>query len=77
MSFFYDLKGANPDPKVKAAEIKKIMEDCGVYDKRDALAYTLSGGNKRKLSVGLALCGGSKFILLDEPTSGMDLQARR
>jgi len=53
------------------------MKDCGVYDKRNALAYQLSGGNKRKLSVAIALCGGSKFILLDEPTSGMDLQSRR
>jgi ATP-binding cassette subfamily A (ABC1) protein 3 len=37
----------------------------------------LSGGNKRKLSVALALCGASKFVFLDEPTSGMDLSARR
>jgi ATP-binding cassette, subfamily A (ABC1), member 3 len=53
------------------------MKDVGVYDKRHALAYTLSGGNKRKLSVAIALCGKSKFVLLDEPTSGMDLSARR
>jgi len=37
----------------------------------------LSGGNKRKLSVGIALCGQSKVVFLDEPTSGMDLSARR
>lgn len=53
------------------------MNDLGVMDKKDALAFTLSGGYKRKLSVALALCGQSKFVLLDEPTSGMDLTARR
>lgn len=77
ISFFYELKGANPDPKVKKAEIEQLMEDVGVIDKRNALAYTLSGGNKRRLSVAIALCGQSKFVLLDEPTSGMDLTARR
>jgi ABC-type multidrug transport system ATPase subunit len=33
------------------------MEDIGIIDKRHALAYTLSGGNKRRLSVAIALCG--------------------
>ena len=37
----------------------------------------LSGGQKRKLSVAVAICGGSKFIVLDEPTAGMDPLARR
>ena len=77
LSFFYDLKGADPNSKVKNAEIQKLMKDVGVYDKKNALAYTLSGGNKRKLSVAIALCGNSRFVLLDEPTSGMDLSARR
>lgn len=53
------------------------MTDVGVMDKKNSLAQHLSGGNKRKLSVAIALCGDSKFVLLDEPTSGMDLQARR
>src|SRR5699024_1611449 len=38
---------------------------------------TLSGGTKRKLCVGIALCGGSKVVLLDEPTAGMDPSSRR
>jgi len=37
----------------------------------------LSGGSKRKLSVAIALAGNSKLVILDEPTAGMDLSARR
>lgn len=42
-----------------------------------ARSATLSGGMKRKLSVGVALCGKSKVVMLDEPTAGMDPSARR
>ncbi|KAH8067731.1 ATPase [Aureococcus anophagefferens] len=38
---------------------------------------SLSGGQKRKLSTSIALAGGSRFIILDEPTAGMDPVARR
>ena len=75
LSMFYEFKGA--DKTNKRAEINKLLEDIGVADKRENLAKTLSGGNKRKLSVAIALCGGSKFVLLDEPTSGLDISARR
>ena len=54
-----------------------MLLDIGVADKKNNLAYQLSGGNKRKLSVAIALCGNSKFVLLDEPSSGLDIQARR
>jgi len=40
------------------------------------LAQHLPGGSKRRLSVAIALIGESKLILLDEPSSGMDLTAR-
>jgi ABC-type multidrug transport system ATPase subunit len=43
----------------------------------DAVSAALSGGMKRKLSVGIALIGGSKVVILDEPTSGMDPYSRR
>jgi len=43
----------------------------------DYYYYFLIGGMKRKLSTAVALCGGSKVVLFDEPTSGMDPAARR
>jgi len=42
----------------------------------NTLAQHLPGGSKRRLSVAIALIGESKMILLDEPSSGMDLTAR-
>ena len=37
----------------------------------------LSGGYKRRLSVAMALVGGPRFLILDEPSAGMDAQSRR
>lgn len=49
----------------------------GLDTDRSKEADTLSGGNRRKLSVAIALCGNSRLVMLDEPTAGMDLSARR
>jgi len=46
-------------------------------DHKDKEAGTLSGGNKRKLQVAIALLGNPPIILLDEPSAGMDPEARR
>ena len=75
LDIFYDFKGG--DPNRKDDEIESLITDVGLTIDSHKEAGTLSGGNKRKLSVSLALCGGSRFVLLDEPTSGMDLGARR
>ncbi|XP_070199001.1 phospholipid-transporting ATPase ABCA3-like isoform X2 [Littorina saxatilis] len=75
LSFFARLKGC-PGSMVKA-EVDTLLEEMGLAVKRSDLAATLSGGQKRKLSVAIALVYGSKVVILDEPSSGMDPQARR
>ena len=53
------------------------LADVGITEKRDTRAKELSGGQKHKLSVAVALIGDPKVIFLDEPTSGMDPFSRR
>lgn len=71
MTFFSKLKN-----NFSIAEIYEILELIELKDKQNALARTLSGGMKRKLSVAIAFIGGSNIVILDEPSSGMDPQAR-
>jgi ATP-binding cassette, subfamily A (ABC1), member 3 len=48
----------------------------GLIQDRKKLIELLNGGAKRKLSLGMALVGGSQLIFLDEPTSGLDPVSR-
>ncbi|XP_033976697.1 phospholipid-transporting ATPase ABCA1-like isoform X2 [Trematomus bernacchii] len=73
--FYGRLKGLSEE-KVKA-EMEQIVNDVGLPHKRNARTHTLSGGMQRKLSVALAFVGGSKVVILDEPTAGVDPYARR
>ena len=75
LEIFYDFKGG--DPNGKNEEIDEIIDRLGLTVDQNKNSSTLSGGNRRKTSVAMALIGGSKFVILDEPTSGMDLGARR
>jgi ABC-type multidrug transport system ATPase subunit len=77
--FFARLKGIfNKMSKAEADEhIDQAIRDVALFEKRNTQSKRLSGGQKRKLSVAIAFCGGSKVVLLDEPTSGMDPFSRR
>ncbi|MBN3275901.1 ABCA3 protein, partial [Polyodon spathula] len=75
LQFFAQLKGY---PRKKTPEeVERILQILNLEDKRQSRSKTLSGGMKRKLSIGIALIGDSKVVMLDEPTSGMDPAARR
>lgn len=56
------------EAKIKEMDLEKFA---------DVPAGTYSGGNKRKLSVAIALIGNPRIVMLDEPSSGMDPSARR
>ena len=58
-------------------EVESMIQIVGLTEKRKEYSKSLSGGQKRKLSVGIAFIGGSRVVLLDEPTSGMDPYSRR
>ena len=49
----------------------------GLTDKADARVNTLSGGQRQRLYFALAICGNPDILFLDEPTVGMDIEARR
>lgn len=56
---------------------KKILMDLGLGDKIDQIAFGLSGGMKRRLMIARALIHEPQFLILDEPTAGVDVELRR
>ncbi|KAH9491700.1 ATP-binding cassette sub- A member 1 [Bulinus truncatus] len=73
--FYARLKGKSSEEVKK--EMDEMIKDVGLPHKRKEKAENLSGGMKRKLSVAIAFVGGSRTVILDEPTAGVDPYARR
>lgn len=72
--YFYARARGVPNPK---SSVDAILQATGLHRFETRLASKLSGGNKRKLSLGIALMGNPSVLLLDEPSSGMDAAAKR
>ena len=63
--------------KVLRDAVTAMADSLGFPEKRKSLAGTLSGGQKRRLCVGLSMVGGNSVVYLDEPTAGLDPLSRR
>jgi ABC-2 type transport system ATP-binding protein len=57
--------------------VDEVVDLVGLAEKRDARIKTLSGGQRRRLDLGIALVGDPEVLFLDEPTTGFDPAARR
>ncbi|XP_031838095.1 ATP-binding cassette sub-family A member 17 isoform X1 [Nomia melanderi] len=77
LEFFGLLKGSTKTRKQIKQDIITLLEKLKLSDKGNVLPSTLSGGQKRRLCLGMALIGDASIIILDEPTSGMDPETRR
>jgi len=75
LEMFSIFKGVKSDKL--DLEVNKILHDFQFENCEDVTAKNLSLGQRRKLSIAIALCGGSEIIFLDEPSSGIDITSRR
>ena len=65
------------DRRVSEAEVAGVIATVGLTDRADTFALNLSGGEKRRLGIAMALVGQPDLLFLDEPTTGLDPGARR
>ena len=76
LRIFSTFKGSE-NLKLPDKEIELLINDLNMSEYADTIVSNLSEGQKRCVSIALAYIGNSSIIILDEPTSGMDITARR
>ncbi|MDH3441657.1 MAG: ABC transporter ATP-binding protein, partial [Gammaproteobacteria bacterium] len=72
-TFSRGLFGKPPD----ADHIEKVLRSLHLWDKRDNIILTLSGGMKRRVLIAKALAHEPQILFLDEPTAGVDVELRQ
>lgn len=76
LQMFASFKGRSDTAKIQE-DVDEILKDIELKDAENTRASYLSGGERRKLSIGIAFIGNSDMIFLDEPTSGIDIATRK
>jgi len=69
---YYGLSG-----KLRKERVEKYLRALRLWDRRDDVARSLSGGMKRRLMIARALVHEPRLLILDEPTAGVDIEIRR
>jgi ABC-2 type transport system ATP-binding protein len=72
-AFSRGLFGRAPDP----ACVERVLRDLSLWDRRDDILMTLSGGMKRRVMIAKAIAHEPRVLFLDEPTAGVDVELRR
>ncbi len=65
------------DRKEAKRRAQPLLEELGLWDKRNSQSRELSGGMKRRLMIARGLIHSPKLLILDEPTAGVDIELRR
>jgi len=73
VSFSRGLFGKPPDP----GHLERVLKSLSLWDKKDNIIMTLSGGMKRRVLIAKALAHEPKILFLDEPTAGVDVELRQ
>ena len=73
VAFSRGLFGKPANPEL----IAKVLKDLSLYERKDSMVMTLSGGMKRRVMIAKALAHEPQILFLDEPTAGVDVELRK